>query len=77
MTCLDIGCSRGCGRQFAEEDFSDEYFKNNWTIVCDKYGNGCCIDFPLVMTPRLDNGPIVYETDVWTDNLLEETMLAK
>ena len=47
------GCSRGCGREFAEEDFSDEHFKNNWTIVYDKYGNGCCIDLPLVITPRL------------------------
>ena len=52
------GCSRGCGREFAEED---EYLKNNWTIVYDKYGNGCCIDFPLVIIPRLKYGPIVYD----------------
>ena len=39
----------GRGRFYNLEDFDTTYFIDNWYIVYDKLGDGCCVDFPIVV----------------------------
>ena len=45
---------------FDATDFNLDFFPETWYVVCDKHGNGCSIDIPIVMTSKLNYGPRCY-----------------
>lgn len=45
---------------FSEEDFPAHLFPAGWSVVYDRLGDGCSIDFPIVMKPSLIWSPPCY-----------------
>ena len=42
-----------CSHLYSEEDFPSELFPPEWSAVYDRLGDGCRIDFPVIMKPSL------------------------
>ena len=58
----DSGITATRGKKYyALTDFSSEFFFDEWYVVYDKYGNGCMIDFPVEVTPKIRYGPRQYK----------------
>ncbi len=43
----DSGC------KYYEDDFPEDHFPTGWSVVYDRLGDGCRIDFPVEMKPAL------------------------
>ncbi len=51
---------RTSSKSFDLTDFCSDFFVGDWYIVYDKHGNGCCVDFPIVLNSKLRYGPRYY-----------------
>ncbi len=45
---------------FNEDDFPKEYFPSEWSVVYDRLGYGCQVDFPIEMKPALTWSGLCY-----------------
>ena len=43
--------------QLQQNDFCEDFFVSSWYVLLDRFGNGCAIDFPIVVCPRIKYGP--------------------
>ena len=43
----------GRGLFYDLDDFDRTYFTDNWYVVYDKLGDGCCVDFPIRLESKL------------------------
>ena len=48
------------GKSYDLVDFNVIFFPADWYVAYDKHGDGCCIDFPVIMTPKIKYGPTCY-----------------
>ena len=53
----------GRGLFYDLKDFDTTYFSDNWHIVYDKLGDGCCVEFPLRLESRIKWSAVVYNSD--------------
>ena len=45
------------------DDFKQTSFGDNWYVVYDKLGDGCRIDFPVILESRIKWSSVVYNSD--------------
>lgn len=64
--------ARTSGMLYNQEDFTKEYFPEDWWIVLDKNGDGCCVDFPVELRPAVKFSSIMYTKCQSTDKLVQK-----
>ena len=52
----------GRGLFYDLEDFDPTYFRDNWYVVYDRLGDGCCIDFPVKIESKIKWSSLVYNS---------------
>ena len=52
----------GRGLFYDLDDFDRTYFTDNWYVVYDKLGDGCCVDFPIRLESKLRWSTLVYNS---------------
>lgn len=50
---------RGRGKLYKSSDFNEQ-FPEGWSTLYDNLGDGCTIDFPIIMYPTIKYGPKSY-----------------
>lgn len=52
---------RSSGKTYSLADFDiGDLLPDDWYVLYDKHGNGCSIDFPITITPKIKYGPKCY-----------------
>ena len=57
--------------QLQQTDFNEEHFVGSWYVLYDRFGNGCAVDFPIVVCPRIKYGPKAFRKN--DDSIIVET----